>query len=501
MVALKRMPRIVAVSIAGLLLTPAATLGWAASAAADPTPTFDGFANAYGVDVTVYNASLPLGLTVEGAGPVAQAHMDSVGTADAFASMPYPGDTVQGLPGLAGALFGNLPTPAYPLILATSAGDGAKDSAAPGIAMHAESGTGATSAQATFGAAGAGSTSTARVEKLADNSVKASATNVSGFNLLNLISISGVQSSATVTASSYNGALTRESHLSIGEISIAGLSMTIPPTTPGTIPIPVPVPGLPTLPSPSLPVLPIALLGGQTLPIPNLGFEDGTFTVTLPLLGKTQKYALPSALVLSAFKSAGFNVSYQQAENTQTGVIAPALSIKFTLPAPPPNNPTGVSGSSPVEIAFGRTTASVTLHPVLSSFSPGSLGLGSSSPGQSTSGQGTFTNGGSGAVTSPATPLGGGGSGAGALGAGGLIPGTGTAVTPAGGTGSPDTGGLLPGGSSGTQPLNALPAASIKDVTRADLSGIYLLGVLVAAAALGGGLVIRMLGVRLLWGS
>src|SRR5258707_540085 len=95
------------------------------AAHADDGPSFDALANAYGVAPTITNPSLPLGLTIEGSGPVAQAHLNSIGNSDAFASTPYPGDTVAGLPGTAGAIF-SVPIPAYPLIVTTQAGDAPK---------------------------------------------------------------------------------------------------------------------------------------------------------------------------------------------------------------------------------------------------------------------------------------------------------------------------------------------------------------------------------------
>jgi hypothetical protein len=46
---------------------------------------------------------------------VAQATLDSLGTSQAFASLPYPGGTVVGLPGLiAGVTGGKVALPAYP---------------------------------------------------------------------------------------------------------------------------------------------------------------------------------------------------------------------------------------------------------------------------------------------------------------------------------------------------------------------------------------------------
>src|SRR4051794_3949669 len=67
---------------------------------------YDALANAYAVQMTLANQSIPLGLVIEGDGPAAQASLDTNGQSNAFASFPYPGDVAAGLPGTAGAIFG-----------------------------------------------------------------------------------------------------------------------------------------------------------------------------------------------------------------------------------------------------------------------------------------------------------------------------------------------------------------------------------------------------------
>lgn len=464
-----------ALAIAGLALTP--LLG-AQAAFADDGPSFSGTAKATGVDLVITNSSLPLGLSPEGSGPLAQASLDSLGTSEALSAFPDLGSTVDGIPGLAGALFGNLPLPAYPLVVASNISRPHIDQGVPGIELHAASSSGLAEARTTVGAMSTGFTSTASVEQLSDKSVQATGQTTFGVNLLNLVSLSGVSSTAQVTADALSGALTRKASMSIGQISVAGLSLAIPPSTPGNIPIPIPVPGVPQLPPINLPTLPLPL-GGTTLPIPDLGFENGTFTVTLPVLGNALKFAVPASLVLNAFKALGITVSYQTAVNTTTGITAPALTFAFTVPSPPQNNyfngPTGVS------FTLGGSSASVTLHPAFPT--------GGSPGGGVVSGSGNT----GGSLTT--------GTGGGDLG-GGVLPGGG-ASTPV----ISDPGTSTGNGAGTTNPIASGPTTptltptAFEDLNQTDLSGVYLAAVAVAAVALAAASILRLLGVRLLWGS
>jgi hypothetical protein len=464
----------------------------AQSAGADSGPNFDATASAYGVDQTVSNPSLPLGLTLEGAGPVAQAHLDSLGDSDALASFPYPGDVTAGLPGTAGALFG-VPIPQYPLYVTSQAGDQPKSGGAPGVTLSASSYPTTAIGHAVVGTDLSGFTSTGSVTVNSDNSVTAHAETVMGVNLLNLVTLSGVDSSATATADGFSGDLTRTSHLSIGQISAPGLSITVPPSTPGNVPVPVPVPGLPQLPPIDLPTLPLPL-GGETLQVFDLGFEDGTFTVQFPMPGlKPLTYAIPAQFVLDAFTALGIKVTYEAAQTNTSGVISPALTFTSRVPAPP-SNPY-FDGPTDISFTLGRSSANVTLRPVVAQFGDGSSSSVGLASGSGTTGGGTSGTG----VSSAGQPAAGrgvaGGGGAASSGSGGTTPLATEAAAPV--NSSPPA----PSVASGPAPESAQQQPDLalvsRDGSRGDLSGIYLLGFAIAAVVIAAAAVLKVMGVRL----
>jgi hypothetical protein len=320
------------------------------------TSSFDAVTAAYGFDSTISNPSIPLGLVIEGAGPTSQVHLSSIGAADAFSSFPYPGDTVTGLPGLlSGVFLGGLTVPPYPFYASTAVGAPPASINYPGISLSSESQASQARAHAVVGTTGAGYSANAVAWQDPDATVHATATATMNVTQLGgLLTLSGVESSATEVMSP-EGTIQGTSSLTIGHIGIPGLRVTIPTSTPAAVSIPIPIPGIPQLPILKFPPIPIPF-GGMTLSAPDIGFVDGVFTLTLPIGGK-QTFALPAQAVLDAFKALGVTMSFQAAHKTANSIVAPALSIRMTLPAPPHN--TYFNGPTPIEITLGRSSASI----------------------------------------------------------------------------------------------------------------------------------------------
>lgn len=351
----KRTTRLVALLLlagSGVVLVPA-------SAPADPLSTFDARAAASGLDVTMANASIPLGLVIQGTAPLARSALDSLGTSEALAAGPYPGDLAASLPGTVKTTSG-LPLPDYPLMAATSAGDRPKEVVSPGMSLRAESHGQRAAARATLGSDSTGSTSTADAERSDDGGVVATA--VARWDVLRVLdrlTLSGVVAEAS-TALDGSGARTSHSSLRIDAIDAAGLVLTVPATTPkGGLPdLPPLVSGQPALPEPP-PSEPAPLPGGgTTVTGPVLRFADGQFTVVSGTGGKATGVPVPAAAVVEALQTLGIEMTYQAAQPTATGVIAPVLSFRTTLPAVP-NNPTAFSGPTTVTVDVGRVTTSV----------------------------------------------------------------------------------------------------------------------------------------------
>lgn len=354
--------------LTGMAATGATLLLGAGSAAAQPQviadgPSFNGIAQANAFDVTVSNPSTPIGLAPQGGGPATSAALDSLSQSNAFASFPYPGPVAVNLPSVAGALL-PLPIPAYPLFVATQAGDQPRENNAPGIALRAESGEFVSLAKAVFGQDSSGGVSACRVEQLASGAVHATAdTTFKALELGPALTLTGFESHAKVVADAVTGKLTRTQSLSFSRLRVPGLAITLPSESPGTVPFVNPIPGLPQPPQPSLPPLPIPAVGGMTIEEPNIGLQDGSFVITLPGLGN-QKFALPASTVIDALSASGITMTVQQPEVSTTGVTAAAMTISYIAPAPPENP--YFTGASTVTYTLGGSQANVTLDPVQS---------------------------------------------------------------------------------------------------------------------------------------
>ena len=334
----------------GLIAVLSAGLAVAVVPQATADINYDGSAAANAFDVTLANQSIPLGLVLEGEGPLAQARQTSLDTSDAFAAFPYPGDTAAQVPGLLGGLVG-VALPPYPLAAQTSSGDKPASTSYPGIELSAQSADTLTQSAAVVGSAASGGASRAQVLRSESGAVSATSSgDANGLVVGNVLTVSGAHAEAVVRRDE-NGALTREGHLSFAHLAVPGLMVTIPTQTPTSVPIPPPLPQLPPFPAIPLP------LGGQTVPAPDLAFRDGQFGITLPGLGST-RYAVPAQAVLDGLATAGIKADYQAVRKTQDGVVSPGLVLTTTIPAPP-DNPAGISGKSVVTMTFGLATAHV----------------------------------------------------------------------------------------------------------------------------------------------
>jgi hypothetical protein len=458
-------------------------------------PSFDATANAYGVDAVLSTTSLPLGLNPEGAGPVAQAHLNSLGQSDAFASSPYPGDTAENAPGLANALIPVQIVPEYPLIASTQAGDDPRTVAFPGITLSARSGASLAQATGITGETSTGGTSTARVEQSGDGSVTAEGdANFNGLVLGPELTVSSVESEAKVVADGYSGKLTKTEKLTIGHISVPGLNLTLPTTSPSSLPLLNPIPGLPQPPQITLPTFPVPL-GGTTISAPDLGLEDGQFVIHSPIGGTTQTYAVPTAAVVTALAAAGITLTVQQPQDLTTGIEAGGVTFSYEVAAPP-SNPL-YNGPTRATFSLGRSIAMVTLNPVQSD----STSAGDTTTGFAT-GRAAPTPSGTSSPTSlsPATAP------AATVGTGQALAGPGTTSLPgalAGSTSSSSGGASTPPQVAGTAPPTVTSAAAdaldLAGDRGPDTGNIYLILVGVAVLALLVGTVFRLRGVRLLW--
>ncbi|WP_028984489.1 hypothetical protein [Sporichthya polymorpha] len=439
-----------------------------------PSAAFDAYAQGIAVNATARNQSFPLGVVIEGIGPEASSRLTSSGQSDAEASFPYLGPVVPGLPGIAAGLYG-LPSPGYPLQAATGAGDAPADVAYPGIRLHAESGQESNIGSASVVSPSGGGTADSRISVAPSGDVRAFADSaLDGIVIGGTVRMSGVHSTAVVLADGTTGKLTRSSSLSIARIHVPGLAIAVPKTTPGSAPVPVPIPGVPQLPDTPFPPIPLPF-GGQTLPAPDIGFKDGYFSMTLPGFGDNQ-YAVPASSVLDAFKQAGYGITYQPATETPTGIEG--ASFNFTYEAPGfPDNPY-FSGPVPITYTVGKVLANVTLNPATYDATAGVTD-------SAAAGTGSVGTGAAGAAPGGVLPS------LDAAGIGGLVPG-GAAVGAA-----PAAVGA--GVGTGIPTATFVPAGAA--INFSDSTNLYLLFAAIAVAALLSMMALSLVGVRSPWKS
>jgi hypothetical protein len=313
--------------------------------------TFDGVAAADGTEATAANPSIPLGVTLTGAGPSAQARLTSLPTSDAFASFPFPGEALAGAPGVANGVLPVPLFPAYPFIINSGLGDDPRSQTAPGLSLEATSERLASRSRAVVGSDASGSESTAQVSADPDNGVTALAHSVTrGLEILDSITFAVVDSSAKAVRDS-SGALSRSSSLSFSRLSIPGLGYTLPSNSPA--------------------------FAGQAISGVEFSLTDGQFYVALPFAGAPKNVPVSSESVIAALKSAGITATYQAPIDTTDGIVGAAFSMATDLPAPPPNG--SYDGPTHVTYTVGRSSASVSLNPI-PAFNAGAPPTGTSTP-------------------------------------------------------------------------------------------------------------------------
>jgi hypothetical protein len=344
------------IGIASILLASGALVFLPSTAHADVSYT--GHAEAYGFRTTATNDAFPLGFVFEGDAPVATADLSSLGDSQALAASPYPGTTAASTPGAVGGVVG-VPLPNYPVVAQASAGDDPATLNFPGLALRADAGPARAQGLATMGSAAQGAESSAVVDstRLETDGVTADATSrLEALALLDYLRFDRVESRAVTTLDSY-GKRTSKSDLRIDGITAPGLTFAAPPSTPANVPLPNPAPGLPQPPNLEFPPVPIPG-GGATYNAPELSFRNGQFVVTFTSAGVQQQTPVPFETVAQAFKAIGVTVTYQAAQATKNGIIAPTLTFVTQLPSPPPN-PFGVQSATPVTLELGRAAAAI----------------------------------------------------------------------------------------------------------------------------------------------
>ena len=436
--------------------------------------SYTGHAEAYGFRTTATNDAFPLGFVFEGNAPVATADLSSLGDSQALAAGPYPGTTAASTPGAVGGVVG-VPLPNYPVVAQATAGDDPAELSFPGLALRADAGPARAHGLATMGSAAQGAESSAVVDatRLNTDGVTADAkSRLEALALLDYLHFERVTSRAVTVLDSY-GKRTSRADLRIDGITAPGLSFAAPRSTPAQVPLPNPAPGLPQPPTLEFPPVPVPG-GGATYTAPELSFRNGQFVVTFTSAGIQQSSPVPFETVAEAFAAIGVTVTYQAAQETKNGIIAPTLTFVTEFPAPPPN-PFGVQSATPVTLELGRAAAAIdgaalddTGAPLL----------------------GPATEAAPGAGLSPAV--------AGLDGAAvpGLLPGTDL--------------GVVPGTASGTAPVGAAAPVQLAGATDGTGAGspftdLYAVFVVIAAAVLVAGPLLtvfsRVVGTRLRWSS
>lgn len=390
---------------------------------------------------------------IDGGGPVAQAVIDGLGNSHAFASLPYPGDLAITGPGLLAGLTGLPSPPPYPFFVNSSHPTKPEGKLAhPGYELAAASGEASSQSSATTGGASGDSAIGRTVAKAvsqrdpATGAVSAEATGTADvINIGGVLRIGQVDALARVTRSPGQDPV-RQASFAINGMTIAGTSV---------------------------------------------GFSDKGFTV-----GDTTTPIPPGDALTEALKQAKITVQYVGRADNPDGVVSPGLVV--TQEQQMPSGPTLV-----LRYVFGRMAASATL-------SGSETSIGSDLPLETTGPSEPVVEGSFDTVTAPVTPVSdtatvppltgfddygdGGFTGPGSATADNSAPvATDVAGEFAAATPAPDP---APNGE-----VQAATPIAQQPVLQVDTVSIYVILAVGALAALAGGLVLRLVGVKLKWAS
>jgi hypothetical protein len=391
---------------------------------------------------------------IDGGGPVSQSVIDGLGNSRAFASLPYPGDLAISGPGLLAGLTGLPSPPPYPFYVVSSHPTTPEAKVAqPGYELIATS-TESSSQGSTMtgGAQGSGSSASA----IGSTMTKAVTSRDAASGV--------VTAEATGTADVINiGGVLR-----IGQVD-AKAKVTRGPGTEPTREASFVINGM--------------MIAGQTVGFSEKGFTFGGTNTPIP-----QGNPLTEAL-----KQAKITVQYLTRIDNPDGVVSPGLVIRQEQATP--GGPTMV-----IRYVFGQMAASATVSgsptSIGDSLSPIDTGPSDTqviSPPADTPAPAPTT-------TDTVAPSAGTGDTSGYDGSG----------FGSGSTGVVDSGSSTPATSDVAAPTTEAPAGNVVQeaapisrapMTLVDTSSIYLILVAAAVVALGGGTVLRLMGVKLKWAS
>jgi hypothetical protein len=312
--------------------------------------TFDASASADGVRVGVFVAGAPLAnQVVDLGGPTAQALLNSLGRSQAFAAMPYPGDTLLSLPGTIFPVIGLPSPPGYPLIARSDVSTSPQSSITqPGLSLTAKSDNHSSQASASSGGGGAAggvaaaaATALTRLDDSTGDLTANSQATADVANIQGVLRIGHVSGEAQVVQPA-SGGVKATSSFAVEGVSIAGVSAAV--TDKGIV-----LPGT-TTPVPDTSGLSSVLDGAGVSMKYLVASAQGSSVVSAGLVVSV-KEAGPTGndVVTYTFGRAAASVagssSSAAAASTGAGAVPTSTGDQTTLPAPSTGTDTGGLGS------------------------------------------------------------------------------------------------------------------------------------------------------------